>query len=96
MTADGGLTWGAKRRNTAFADGKNLPVANSLGASIGSDRYYALIGENADLGNQRHLYTGMGSGTWPGTFTEIYFAIENPDGGNMCGVAGNTGRAVGL
>lgn len=94
MTADGGATWGAKRRNASFADGKNLPVANSLGAALGSDKYYAIIGSSSDLGNQRHLYTGMGSGTWPGSFTEQYFAIENPDGGNMCGVAA-TGRAAG-
>ena len=98
MTADGGVTWGAKRRNSTFTDCKNLPLANSLGASTGSDKYYCLWGENKDLSNQRHLYTGTGSGTWAGTFTMQYFAIENPDGGNMSGVASTgtaAGRAVG-
>ena len=94
MTTNSGATWGAKRRNASFSDGKNLPVANSLGSAVGSDKFYAIIGNTSDLGNQRHLYTGLGSGTWPGTFTEQYFAIENPDGGNMCGVT-PTGRAVG-
>ena len=44
MTTDGGATWGAKRRNTSFTDGKNLPIANSLGSAVGSDKYYAVIG----------------------------------------------------
>gem|GEM_PF-1025088 len=104
MTTNGGASFGVIRRNTSFADGKNLPVANSLGSVTGSDKYYTLIGSadtrptGAGIDNQRHCYTGVGSGTWPASMNQQFFAIDNPDAANMCGVAYTgtaAGRAVG-
>jgi hypothetical protein len=99
-TTDGGLTWGAMRADTSLTAGFALPVANSLGAVTGSDKFYTIIGNYAaDINNQRECYTCKGSNTWssstPCPFSYNWFYIDNPDAGNMYGVAGVTGRAVG-
>ena len=99
-TTDGGLTWGAMRADTSVTAGFALPVANSLGAVTGSDKFYTIIGNYAaDINNQRECYTCKGSNTWssstPCAFNYNWFYIDNPDAGNMYGVAGLTGRAVG-
>ena len=75
-------------------------MANSVGAVTGSDKFYTIIGDYAvDINNQRELYTCKGSNTWssatPCAFSYNWFYIDNPDAGNMYGVAGSTGRAVG-
>jgi hypothetical protein len=99
-TTDGGVTWGAMRADSSLTAGFALPVANSLGAVTGSDKFYTIIGNYAaDINNQRECYTCKGSNTWssstPCAFSYNWFYIDNPDAGNMCGVASTTGRAVG-
>ena len=100
-TTDGGLTWGAMRADTTLhTAGLACRSANSLGAVTGSDKFYTIIGDYPqDINNQRTLYTCKGSNTWssatPCAFSYNWFYIDNPDAGNMYGVAGATGRAVG-
>jgi hypothetical protein len=89
MTADGGVTWGAKRRNTSFAPATQSTV-NTLGAVLGSDAYYQTIRGSSDT----QVYVNQGSGTWPGNFYYEVKGIGSGDTAAMNGVAG-TGRAVG-
>jgi hypothetical protein len=92
MTADGGTTWGARRRNSSFTQATVLPAANSLGSAAGQDAFYQTIRNTAN--NQ--LYVNMGSGSWSAstapTFTLSVKGLT--DTGNMNGVSA-TGRAVG-
>jgi uncharacterized protein YraI len=88
MTSDGGLTWGAKRRNTSFTPATQS-TANTLGAVLGSDAYYQTIRDSGSI----NAWVNQGSGTWPGTFAYSAKAVS-PDTVGMNGVAG-TGRAVG-
>ncbi len=94
MTTDGGLTWGAKRRNTSFTQATVQPVANSLAANTGSDAFYTLIRNTTKL----NLYTLLGVGQWDSTLvptmTYINKGISGGDTGSMNAVAA-TGRAVG-
>ena len=104
MTTDGGATWGASALTiVALQMATTRPVANSLGAVTGSDKFYILNAlcppTPTGVNDQRTLYTCKGSGAWssatPCTFSVDWFYIDNPDAGNMNGVAGSTGRAVG-
>lgn len=95
MTTDGGATWGAKRRDTAYTSATVLPVANSLGAVAGSDKFYQVIRDTA----RSRLYCNQGSNTWdsvaPPWFTNnIYKSIPSGDFGSLNGVSAS-GRAVG-
>ncbi len=94
MTADGGATWGAQRRDTAYAPNK-IPAANSLAAAVGSDLFYQIVRST----NDRELYTNQGSNTWDNATAPTFInnlSVNLPTGvtGNMNGVAPN-GRAVG-
>jgi len=95
MTPDGGLTWGANRRDTSYTAATVLPAANSLAAVVGSDRFYQIIRNST----RKNLWTNQGSNTWnnvtPPWFTNnINKGISGDDVANMDGVAA-TGRAVG-
>lgn len=94
MTANGGSTWGAQRRDTAYAPNR-IPAANSLAAVEGSDRFYQIVRST----NDRELYTNQGSNTWDNATAPTFInnlSVNLPNGvtGNMNGVAPN-GRAVG-
>ena len=93
MTSDGGLTWGAKRRNTSFNTAYQPPTANSLGAAPGSDAFYTTFRTT----DKHNLYVNKGSGTWNGstapTFTTSVKGIS-ADNGVINGVSA-TGRGVG-
>jgi hypothetical protein len=95
MTADGGATWGARRRDTTFTQASVLPTANSLGAAVGSDRFYQIIRNTT----RKNLWTNQGSNTWDSVTAPTFInTINKGIGGNdlasMNGVAA-TGRAVG-
>jgi len=94
MTTDGGATWGAKRRDTSYTPDV-LPVANSLSAVAGSDKFYQIIRNS----NKKNLWTNQGSNTWdsvtaPTFINTINKGLGGDDTGTMNGVAA-TGRAVG-
>ncbi len=94
MTADGGLTWGAQRRNTSFTEGTVYPVANSLGAATGSDTFYTIVRNSS----QQDAYTLRGAGLWDAatapSLTCISNGVSSPDTLAMNAVAAS-GRAVG-
>jgi hypothetical protein len=94
MTADGGTNWGALRQDAGFGPA-SLPAANSLGAAVGSDKFYQIVRNST----QRELYTNQGSNTWNSVTAPTFInnlSVELPLGvqGNMNGVTPN-GRAVG-
>jgi len=90
MTADGGATFGVKRRNTSFASNV-MPAANALGSATGSDAYYVTSWIN---GNGQSVYLNQGSGPWVATMTYSSKGITSTDNSRMNGVSAS-GRAVG-
>lgn len=95
MTTDGGVTWGARRRDTAFTAASILPEMNSLAAVVGSDKFYQIIRNTT----RKNLWTNQGSNTWdnvtaPWFTNNINKGIGGDDTATMNGVAA-TGRAVG-
>ena len=89
-TSDGGLTWGAKCRNTSFTEGSYLlPAANSLGSSLSSDEFHTIFRSL----NKINVYTTDGAGAWPATVGYASTGFYDHTAG-MNGVAVG-GRAVG-
>lgn len=94
MTTNGGVNWGAKRRDTTFTPNVQS-VVNTLGASTGSDVFYTIIRSS---GNSA-VYTIKGTNTWtasvaPWVTNNFNKSIPSPDTAAMNGIAA-TGRAVG-
>jgi len=90
MTADGGATFGIKRRNTSYTY-NTMPAANALGATTGSDAYY-VSSVIASAGNPVGL--NRGSGPWVATMTYSAKGITTPAASQMNGVSAS-GKAAG-
>ena len=97
-TSDGGLTWGAKRRDNgtptyAWAD-YPPPTMNSLAATTDSDVYFNTFRPSAKTG----IYTCRGSNLWTSVTAakvQIVGKTVTGDTVDVVGVAAN-GRIVGL
>ncbi|MCX6892317.1 MAG: PEP-CTERM sorting domain-containing protein [Verrucomicrobiota bacterium] len=89
MTADGGTTFGAARRNATYTFNV-LPSYNSLGASAASDAYYVSTSKGTA---NNPVYLNQGAGTWVPTIT---YSQKGITGGTavMNGVSAS-GRSVG-
>ena len=95
MTADGGLTWGYKRRdvNTYAWTTYPPPPANSLASSPEGDVYYTIFRDSA----RNNLYTCRGSNYWDAAIAAQVIIIGkglSSDRGEVWGVAAS-GRIVG-
>ncbi|HRT55146.1 MAG TPA: immunoglobulin domain-containing protein [Candidatus Paceibacterota bacterium] len=95
MTADGGLTWGAKRRdvNTYAWTDYPPPPANSLVGSVSGDVYYTIFRDSG----RNNLYTCRGSNYWDASIAAQVQIIGKglaSDRGEVWGVAAS-GRIVG-
>jgi len=92
MTPDGGVTWGAARRDASFTPATSGGY-NTLGAAVGSDLFYQVIRDSTS----KQLYTNQGSNTWDSVTSPSFrqdaltFSIDN---GGMNGVSA-AGRAAG-
>ncbi len=90
MTADGGASFGVKRRDTTWASNVQ-PSYNSVGSRLGSDAYYVSSWINA---NGSTVYLGQGTGPWPATMNWLGKGITSTDQSRMNSVSAS-GRAVG-
>ncbi len=91
MTTDGGLTWGAKRRDTSLGTSPwKVPAANGL-AGTSSDIFYSTFFDSASSVNWR---VGQMSGAWPMTPSWANKAISSGQGGSINGIS-STGRSIG-
>jgi PEP-CTERM motif len=88
MTADGGTSFGGRRRNTAFTY-DTMGAANQLGSTTGSDAYYVTSGNASQTSL---LYLNRGSGSWVATMTLSSKGITQPGAMNSVGASG---RAAG-
>ena len=87
MTADGGVSFGIKRRNTSYTL-NTVNGMNQLGSVTGSDAYYVSSRNSTQL----QLDINRGTGTWPATITTSPKSVTTQ--GRMVGV-GASGAAVG-
>ena len=95
MTADGGTSFGPKRRSTDTAvifSSVAMGVANQVGSGLGSDAYYVSSYNSTKTGEP--TFVNHGAGPWLATMTYTQKGIPSPDKAAMNGV-GPTGRAVG-
>ena len=89
MTANGGSTWGAKRRDTQSTGAPTEPIANGV-AGTSSDVFY-LTWWDAISGNYK-VYVGKCSGAWAPT--PVWDVKNVPAKAAMYGIS-STGRAAG-
>jgi Immunoglobulin domain len=90
MTADGGTSFGGKRRNAGWTYAQDMGAVNQLGSSISSDAYYVSSRSTAQTSL---LIVGGASGAWVPTMV-YYQKGTSADKGGMNGVSAS-GRAVG-
>jgi hypothetical protein len=90
MTADGGISYGPKRRNASDNYSTLMGTANQVGSSLSSDTYYVTHG-NSNL--KSILCVGQGIGQWLVTYNE-YRKGTSADWGATLGISAS-GRAVG-
>jgi hypothetical protein len=78
MTLDGGLTWGAKFRNTSFAP-LLAPTVNGLGSQAGQDAFYLVNNNNTSSGP---MYVNKAAGNWTASITPTWtYSSANAVGG---------------
>lgn len=92
MTADGGQSFGIKRRDATWTY-NNMPGFNALGSKLGSDLYYIANWTQTNP-NGKPLWINQGSGAWVATLATSSKNLPSDAQGRMNGVSAS-GRAVG-
>jgi len=92
MTADGGATFGPKRRDTTWTYNV-MSAYNALGSQLGSDAYY-IANWTQTSPNGKPLWINRGSGPWVATLATSSKNLPSDAQGRMNGVSAS-GRAVG-
>jgi hypothetical protein len=89
MTADGGATFGVKRRDTNIGTSPwSVPAANGMGGTS-SDVYYGVFRDNVN-----YLRVEKASGAWPASVVIDAKSVPTAQASAMNGIS-STGRAVG-
>ncbi len=95
MTADGGVTWGAKLQYTDSTPKKpTVPAANGLAGTTSNVCYSIWTDEGTGGSDNWGLYVGRFSNSWPATVAWGSKAAPKPDTLQLNGVSSN-GRGVG-